>query len=85
MLLFYVLFLCCVLLSIMPVSVPQSCQGFMEIYSEKSWHLYDQPFMLQVLFNDTIFHNIHYGRLAATEEEVVGWTSAFPLFIYLFF
>lgn len=25
---------------------------------------------LQVLFNDTIFHNIHYGRLSATEEEV---------------
>ncbi|CAA7398266.1 unnamed protein product [Spirodela intermedia] len=23
-----------------------------------------------VLFNDTIFHNIHYGRLTATEEEV---------------
>ncbi|CAH9074129.1 unnamed protein product [Cuscuta epithymum] len=23
-----------------------------------------------VLFNDTIFHNIHYGRLSATEEEV---------------
>ncbi|XP_057784784.1 ABC transporter B family member 25, mitochondrial [Salvia miltiorrhiza] len=23
-----------------------------------------------VLFNDTIFHNIHYGRLAATHEEV---------------
>ncbi|MQL90938.1 hypothetical protein Taro_023535, partial [Colocasia esculenta] len=23
-----------------------------------------------VLFNDTIFHNIHYGRLAATEKEV---------------
>ncbi|XP_010494139.1 PREDICTED: ABC transporter B family member 25, mitochondrial-like isoform X2 [Camelina sativa] len=22
------------------------------------------------LFNDTIFHNIHYGRLSATEEEV---------------
>ncbi|CAA0841848.1 ABC transporter B family member 25-mitochondrial [Striga hermonthica] len=25
-----------------------------------------------VLFNDTIFHNIHYGRLSATEEEVYG-------------
>ncbi|ONK55386.1 uncharacterized protein A4U43_UnF4030 [Asparagus officinalis] len=24
-----------------------------------------------VLFNDTIFHNIHYGRLSATEEEVL--------------
>ena len=24
----------------------------------------------QVLFNDTIFHNIHYGRLSATAEEV---------------
>lgn len=24
----------------------------------------------QVLFNDTIFHNIHYGRLSATKEEV---------------
>lgn len=24
----------------------------------------------QVLFNDTIFHNIHYGNLSATEEEV---------------
>jgi len=23
-----------------------------------------------VLFNDTIFHNIHYGNLSATEEEV---------------
>ncbi|XP_027112840.2 ABC transporter B family member 25, mitochondrial-like [Coffea arabica] len=23
-----------------------------------------------VLFNDTIYHNIHYGRLSATEEEV---------------
>ncbi|KAG9143540.1 hypothetical protein Leryth_015969 [Lithospermum erythrorhizon] len=23
-----------------------------------------------VLFNDTIFHNIHYGRLSSTEEEV---------------
>ncbi|ESQ54382.1 hypothetical protein EUTSA_v10027580mg [Eutrema salsugineum] len=23
-----------------------------------------------VLFNDTIFHNIHYGKLSATEEEV---------------
>ncbi|KAJ0979169.1 hypothetical protein J5N97_014643 [Dioscorea zingiberensis] len=23
-----------------------------------------------VLFNDTVFHNIHYGRLSATEEEV---------------
>ncbi|KAL8549090.1 hypothetical protein ACS0TY_008091 [Phlomoides rotata] len=23
-----------------------------------------------VLFNDTIFHNIHYGRLSATEDEV---------------
>ncbi|KAM3692276.1 hypothetical protein ACJW30_08G075400 [Castanea mollissima] len=23
-----------------------------------------------VLFNDTIFHNIHYGRLSATDEEV---------------
>ncbi|KAL4282945.1 hypothetical protein GQ457_16G012510 [Hibiscus cannabinus] len=23
-----------------------------------------------VLFNDTIFHNIHYGRLSATKEEV---------------
>ncbi|KAK9121492.1 hypothetical protein Syun_019109 [Stephania yunnanensis] len=23
-----------------------------------------------VLFNDTIFHNIHYGRLSASEEEV---------------
>lgn len=23
-----------------------------------------------VLFNDTIFHNIHYGHLAATKEEV---------------
>ncbi|KAG6513286.1 hypothetical protein ZIOFF_023599 [Zingiber officinale] len=26
--------------------------------------------VMQVLFNDTIFHNIHYGRLSATEEEV---------------
>lgn len=25
---------------------------------------------MQVLFNDTIFHNIHYGRLSATNEEV---------------
>ncbi|KAG8374636.1 hypothetical protein BUALT_Bualt10G0016600 [Buddleja alternifolia] len=28
-----------------------------------------------VLFNDTVYHNIHYGRLSATEEEacdVVG-------------
>lgn len=25
---------------------------------------------LQVLFNDTIYHNIRYGRLSATEEEV---------------
>ncbi|KAK4419789.1 ABC transporter B family member 25 [Sesamum alatum] len=24
----------------------------------------------RLLFNDTIFHNIHYGRLSATEEEV---------------
>lgn len=24
----------------------------------------------QVLFNDTIYHNIHYGRLSATKEEV---------------
>lgn len=24
----------------------------------------------QVLFNDTIFHNIRYGRLSATEDEV---------------
>lgn len=24
-----------------------------------------------VLFNDTIYHNIHYGRLSATEEEVL--------------
>ena len=29
---------------------------------------------LQVLFNDTIFHNIHYGRLSATEEEVLRAT-----------
>lgn len=26
--------------------------------------------LLQVLFNDTIFHNIHYGCLSATTEEV---------------
>jgi len=26
----------------------------------------------QVLFNDTIFHNIHYGRLSATKEEVTS-------------
>ena len=25
---------------------------------------------LQVLFNDTIKHNIQYGRLSATDEEV---------------
>lgn len=25
---------------------------------------------VQVLFNDTIFHNIHYGRLSAAHEEV---------------
>lgn len=25
-----------------------------------------------MLFNDTIFHNIRYGRLSATEEEVCG-------------
>lgn len=24
----------------------------------------------QVLFNDTIFHNIHYGRLSAKKDEV---------------
>ncbi|KAG0449360.1 hypothetical protein HPP92_027400 [Vanilla planifolia] len=24
----------------------------------------------EVLFNDTIFHNIQYGKLSATEEEV---------------
>lgn len=27
-------------------------------------------FSCQVLFNDTIFHNIHYGSLSATAEEV---------------
>lgn len=27
---------------------------------------------MQVLFNDTIFHNIHYGRLSATKEEVIS-------------
>lgn len=25
-----------------------------------------------MLFNDTIYHNIRYGRLSATEEEVGG-------------
>ncbi|KAG8378011.1 hypothetical protein BUALT_Bualt08G0093700 [Buddleja alternifolia] len=25
-----------------------------------------------VLFNDTVYHNIHYGRLSATEEELSG-------------
>lgn len=33
----------------------------------------------QVLFNDTIFHNIHYGRLSASEEEVC-WE--FYIFFY---
>jgi len=32
----------------------------------------------QVLFNDTIFHNIHYGRLSATKEEVT-----FTVMLYL--
>jgi hypothetical protein len=36
-------------------------------WSCKLWNLSDY---VQVLFNDTIFHNIHYGRLSSTEEEV---------------
>lgn len=34
----------------------------------------------QVLFNDTIFHNIHYGRLSATKDEVYD-EQAFLLLI----
>ena len=38
----------------------------------------------QVLFNDTIFHNIHYGHLSATEEEVCdGPVLLLPLFIWV--
>lgn len=42
--------------------------------------------MLQVLFNDTIYHNIRYGRLSATVEEVdcdASWIKYF-LFFFLF-
>lgn len=38
-------------------------------------------FCCQVLFNDTVYHNIHYGRLSATEEEVLYVKS--PFFISL--
>ena len=30
--------------------------------------------MIQVLFNDTIFYNIHYGRMTASKEEVAFFT-----------
>lgn len=37
----------------------------------------------QVLFNDTIFHNIHYGRLSATKEEVTSVTLYPCLLLHL--
>jgi ABC transporter ATM len=38
---------------------------------------------VQVLFNDTIFHNIHYGRLSATKEEVCLFSFHSPKYALL--
>lgn len=39
----------------------------------------------QVLFNDTIYHNINYGRLSATEEEVYYQLPLFYIFLSFLF
>lgn len=41
--------------------------------------------LLQVLFNDTIYHNIRYGRLSATEEEVDCDAFWIKYFFFLLF
>ncbi|KAF3598370.1 hypothetical protein F2Q69_00033315 [Brassica cretica] len=47
-----------------------------ESYEARNWyvqhmgHNFGSLLAWQVLFNDTIYHNIHYGNLSATEEEV---------------